>query len=384
MSRGLHDRPSGSLSGAASPIAVARMLLLPLALALLGYAAWYREPPPPSLAGVGVVMVFDITQSMHVEDVQVEGRATSRLNLAKQGAMRVLEALPCGVSVGAGVFAAHRAVLLYSPVEICANRAEVEQSIGLIDTGMAWSGNSEVAKGYYASLSLARALRDRPAVVFLTDGHEAPPVNPRHRPAFQGKAGEVKATVVGVGGALPVPIPKRDPAGRALGYWNAEEVMQLDPFRMPRTAGSADFLVEGEAAKGDDLRAAGTPGAEHLSSLRIDYLQLLASETGASYRTLRNAEELPDVVETLLAIPLGAAPLPTRRLAMFMALAAAATFHCLAFFPWRRPGGWSSPSRSARAADLPVRSRGNSRSAVPDRTAGASGSAAGRGFRTSN
>src|SRR5690606_14328183 len=124
MSGGWHARSTAgrrgaaSLLGAARPVGGARLLLLVLALAVLGDAAWYREPPPPSRAGVGVVMVFDITQSMHVEDVQVMERATSRLDLAKQGAMRVLEALPCGVSVGAGVFAAHRAVLLYSPVEI--------------------------------------------------------------------------------------------------------------------------------------------------------------------------------------------------------------------------------------------------------------------------
>ena len=110
-----------------------------------------------------------------------------------------------------GVFAAHRTVLLYSPVEVCANRTEIVHSIGRIDTASSWSGNSEVAKAYHASLVLARSLPGEPALVFLTDGHEAPPVNPRHRPSFQGKAGEVRAMVAGVGGALPVPIPRRDP-----------------------------------------------------------------------------------------------------------------------------------------------------------------------------
>jgi mxaL protein len=314
-------------------------LLLAIVLAMLGLAAWYREPPPPSLAGAGVVMVFDITQSMQVEDVQADGRATMRLTLAKRAAVRVLESLPCGVSVGAGVFSAHRTVLLYSPVEVCANRTELEHSIGQIDSNMAWSGNSEVAKGYYASLAIARALPKRPALVFLTDGHEAPPINPRHRPSFQGQAGEVPAAVVGVGGALPVPIPKRDPSGRLLGDWKADDVMQIDPFRMPRTAGSADLLVESEAVSGDDdRRAAGTPGTEHLSSLRSNYLQLLAAETGASYRSLRTESDLPAVVNALLSIPLEAAPLPARRLAMFIALAAAAAFYCLGFLPWNRHG----------------------------------------------
>ncbi|HZH05794.1 MAG TPA: vWA domain-containing protein [Lautropia sp.] len=312
-----------------------RLLLPAVVVAATGYAAWYREPPPPSLAGVGVLMVFDITQSMLVEDVQVGGKATSRLELAKRGAVQVLEALPCGVSVGAGVFAAHRTVLLYSPVEVCANRTELVQSVGLVDVNMAWSGNSEVAKAYHASLLVARALPTRPAVVFLTDGHEAPPVSPRHRPSFQGKAGEVRAMVVGVGGLLPVPIPKRDPTGRALGYWNADEVMQIDPFQTPRTAGSADRLVESEGPAGD-LRAAGTPGTEHLSSLRADYLQLLASETGASYRPLAVEAELLPVVNELLSLSLEGLPLPSRRLAMFIALAAATGFYCLSFLLRRR------------------------------------------------
>jgi mxaL protein len=307
-----------------------RLLLPAVLVAATGYAAWAPEPTPPSLAGVGVVMVFDISQSMLVEDVQVGGRAASRLELAKQGAVRVLETLPCGVSIGAGVFAAHRTVLLYSPVEVCANRTELVQSIGLIDVGMAWSGNSEVAKAYHAGLAVTGALPGKPALVFLTDGHEAPPVNPRHRPSFQGRAGEVKAALVGVGGALPVPIPKRDPTGRPLGYWNADEVMQIDPFRTPRTAGSPDLLVESEGPAGD-LRSAGTPGAEHLSSLREDYLQLLAAETGATYRALGAESELPQAVAALLSLSLQAVPLADRRLAMFIALSAAALFYGLSF-----------------------------------------------------
>ncbi len=323
-----------------------RLLLLGAALLLLTYAAWYREPPTPSVAGVGLVLVFDISQSMLVEDVQFAGRATSRLDLAKRAAARVVEALPCGASVGAGVFAAHRSVLLYSPVEVCANRAELVDSIALVDINMAWSGNSEVAKGYYASLAVAHALPDRPALIFLTDGHEAPPVSPRHRPAFQGQAGAVNAAVVGIGGALPSPIPKRDPEGRALGYWNADEVMQIDPFRLPRTAGSSDLLVESGTASEDDLRAAGTPGSEHLSSLRSDYLRLLAAETGASYRSIADPEELVGVVQALLSLSLETLPMPTRRLAMFMALAAAAAFYCLGLLPWL-PAWKYSVSRAA-------------------------------------
>ena len=355
----------GFMSRSGRTLDLVCVLLLAVAIAATAYAARVEEPPPRSLAGVGVLMVFDITQSMLVVDVESGNRMTSRLDLARRAAMQVLATLPCDISVGAGVFAAHRTVLLYAPVEICANRAELVESIGLIDIDMAWSGNSEVAKAYYASLAVARSLADRPALVFLTDGHEAPPVNPRHRPSFQGKVGEVKATIVGVGGALPVPIPKRDPTGRALGYWNADEVMQIDPFQTPRTSGSADLLVESEGPPGD-VRSAGTPGTEHLSSLRSDYLQLLANDTGASYRTLDSEAGLPQAVSALLSLSLEAVPLPRRRLAMLIALAAAAAFYCLAFLPGTRWGRLLT----RLPASSPGLEHGSSRSTAPGRKAG--------------
>lgn len=316
-------------------------LLLGLAAGLLACAAWYREPPPPGLAGVGLVMMFDISQSMLVEDVHLGGRATSRLNLVKQAAARVVESLPCGASIGAGVFAGYRSVLLYSPIEVCANRAELLASISQVDIRMAWSGNSEIAKGYYASLAVTQALPGDPALVFITDGHEAPPVSPRYRPLFRGQEGAVKAAVVGVGGALPVPIPKRDPEGRALGYWNADEVMQIDPYSLPRTAGGSDLLVESGSATEADLRAAGTPGTEHLSSLRSDYLRLLAGETGATYRSMEKPEELVDLAQTLLSLSLETLPVSLRWLAMFLALAAAAAFYCLGVLPGLLPWKYS-------------------------------------------
>ena len=59
-----------------------------------------------------MVLVFT-HQSMLVEDARVDGRAKSRLEFAKRAALGVVESLPCGAAVGAGVFAAHRTVLLY-------------------------------------------------------------------------------------------------------------------------------------------------------------------------------------------------------------------------------------------------------------------------------
>ena len=84
----------------------------------------------------------------------------------------------------------------------------------------------------------------------ICDGHEAPPLNPRYRPAFDDKPGEVSGLIVGVGALQPSPIPKSDPMGRPLGYWGADDVLQTDPRSQGRGASVSDerMAEEGDAA----------------------------------------------------------------------------------------------------------------------------------------
>ena len=125
-------------------------------------------------------------------------------------------------------------MVLIAPLEICANFRELTSVLEGIDGRMAWAGRSEVAKGIGWAIRLAAALPDQPALVFVSDGHEAPPLHPAHRPAF-GEPGTIAGLLVGVGGAAPVPIPKLDPDGRRLGFWRADEVMQTDPISRGRS-----------------------------------------------------------------------------------------------------------------------------------------------------
>ena len=74
--------------------------------------------------------------------------------------------------------------MLLAPVEVCDNRPELLATLAQIDGRMAWTGNSEVAKGLNSSLRASRELPGAPSLVFMSDGHEAPPVNPRYRPKF--------------------------------------------------------------------------------------------------------------------------------------------------------------------------------------------------------
>ena len=271
-----------------------RWLLASAALALaacLLHPGWKTER-----ALFDQVVVIDITQSMNVADRQLGGRNVSRLEFARQRLRDALVQLPCGSRVGWAVFTEYRSFLLFEPVEVCANLHELRTTLAHIDGRMAWVGGSEVAKGLHSGLDIARQLPHGASLVFVTDGHEAPPLNPRHRPRFDDKKGEVAGLIVGVGDERPSPIPKLDPSGRPLGVWRADEVMQTDPRSQGRggSVGGEAMVDEGGAVA---ALPGATPGAEHLSGLRDAYLRLLAGELGLGYHRLETAQGLAEAMQ---------------------------------------------------------------------------------------
>lgn len=227
------------------------------------------------------VFTFDVTQSMNVSDVAVSDAPVTRLDLAKATVRQTLGRLPCGSQAGLAVFTEHRTFLLFAPVEVCENYAALSTMLDRIDWRMAWAARSEVAKGLYSGLSLAAALGEETRLVFLTDGHEAPPVHPEFRPRFQGTPGEIAGAIIGVGGSEPAPIPRLDGEGKVVGYWAAVEVLQVDTYSLGRGANvQAEPMVGVDMSDVDKRIAAGT---EHLSTLRGAYLEQLAGETGLQY-----------------------------------------------------------------------------------------------------
>lgn len=275
-----------------------RCLLLGAALAL--GLCLLRPTVPWQRTLVDQVVVLDISQSMQVADMLWQGRPVSRLAFAKQALHQALQGLPCGSKIGWAVFTEYRSYLLFAPVEVCTHLDELRGTLHAMDNRMAWAGGSEVAKALHSGLQIARQLPEQPALVFITDGHEAPPLNLQHRPAFDGKPGSVPGLVVGVGGLLPRPIPKTDAAGRVLGVWAADEVLQTDPRSQGRGSSiSGERLVEDAAtpAAAEQMRAlapalGATPGSEHLSALHEVYLQLLAGELGLGFHRLHSADGL--------------------------------------------------------------------------------------------
>lgn len=248
-----------------------------LLLATFARPVWWLERPR-----FEHVVVLDVTQSMNVQDEVWQGRTMSRLDAAKAALRSAIESLPCGSKIGWAIFTEYRAYLLFTPVEVCAHRAELRGALARIDSRMAWSGNSEVAKGLHSAIGIARQLSGTPSLVFVTDGHEAPPLDPNQRPAFDDRPGEVAGVIVGVGALKPSPIPKSDALGRPLGFWAADDVPQTNPHLPNRDLNGRDEVPA--AALGATL------GSEHLSSLREGYLRLLANENGMSFARVRDDE----------------------------------------------------------------------------------------------
>jgi mxaL protein len=272
-----------------------------LAALLLTGGALLRPSWPRARALHSYLMVFDISQSMNTRDQLPGDRQISRLQAAKEAARRTLLDLPCGSHASLALFTEYRTFVLFAPVEVCANFAELSAALARIDTRMSWAGASEIAKGVGFALrtqtAIEAAMPEAPLLAFFTDGHEAPPLDPRYRTRFGAAPARARGVLIGVGGDRPVPIPKTGPDGQALGFWRADDVLHDDPHNLGR-GGS----VQGEASvdeNGGRANAKTERRSEHLSSLREPYLKQLGREAGLDYVRLIDAPQLSAALRAL-------------------------------------------------------------------------------------
>jgi mxaL protein len=222
------------------------------------------------------LVVFDITQSMNVEDYDLSGVPTSRLTFAREAVRRTLHELPCGSRVGWGVFAEYRTLVLLAPIEVCSNYNDLLASLDRIDGRMRWGNASQVSKGLFWAMRGARDVGTHPAVLFLTDGQEAPPVEDEGLAMFDDlKRGDIGGWLIGVGGYTPLPIPRTDADGRPIGFWHADEVVQRDT----QTGGHATVSSH-----------------EHLSEVREPYLRKLARQVGFEYQHLGSLNSIREAM----------------------------------------------------------------------------------------
>ncbi len=214
------------------------------------------------------LFVIDITQSMNASDYHQAGLPTDRLGFAKASIRQALDKLPCGSEVGLGLFTTRNSQVLFAPLEVCGHFPLIADVLDHIDWRMAWAADSHIARGVYTALRETAAWGGDTRLVFFSDGQQFPP-EPDF-PPFDGKPGAIGGLLVGIGGNLPVPIPRLDKENRPLGFWEYVDLRDyLPPAAMPKDGSSL-----------------------YLSRLDEPALRRLATITGLSYLRLENPESL--------------------------------------------------------------------------------------------
>ena len=312
-----------------------RLILLALAMLSLipALAAPRIATRRPSF---DILAVVDITGSMNVRDYLVAGRPVSRLDAVKTALRALLAELPCPSHVGLGVFSERRTFLLFEPIDACVDFAPLEASIEALDWRMAWEGDSRVSAGLFRAIDMAGQLKSD--LLFFTDGQEAPPLPARGAPTFDGRPGELRGLVVGVGGYELSPIPKFDDRGREIGFLGVDEVPHVSRFGLPPEGAERR---EGYNARNAPFGAAAPVGVEHLSSVKEDYLRSLAGKTGLGYAHLDDGRRLWTDYAAVASARMREADLDLRPLfgvaaSLFAFLAAAGPSFAMALVPMLR------------------------------------------------
>lgn len=236
---------------------------------LLVMAALWLPPIDHEIEVMDSLFVIDITDSMNVEDARLGNTNINRLDWAKEFTRQSILAMPCGSRAGLGIFSEARSLLLMTPVEVCSNYHDLMQMLSQFHPTMAWVRSSEVSKALYTAIRQAKEITPQPTVVFLTDGHEAPPVHETLFPKFTGTPGEVAGVIVGIGGSDLLPIPKTNDKGEIEGTWGINEVMHRDVYASSR----------GDAAELSEHR----PRTEHLSSQKKSHLETVSKRIGFGF-----------------------------------------------------------------------------------------------------
>ncbi len=269
-----------------------RLILLALAAALL-VATFLVPRMQVTRPGYDLLAVVDITGSMNVRDYAVAGKPISRLEKVKTALRDLIATLPCPSRVALGVFTERRPFLLFEPIDACADFSPLETAIGAIDWRMAWEGDSRISAGLFRAIDMARELRTD--LLFFSDGQEAPPLPASGGPVFEAKPGETRGLIVGTGGYELSPIPKFDDRGRETGFVAIDEVPHESRFGLPPKGAEQR---EGYNARNAPFGATAAAGVEHLSSVKEDYLRMLAEKTGLGYVHLEDKAGLLDAYRT--------------------------------------------------------------------------------------
>lgn len=289
------------------------LALLALGAGLAARAA--ATPSVPARTSVrNILFTVDITGSMNVRDYGPSQAPHSRLDEVRRRLPALIRELPCGSRAGLAVFAERQSFTFFRPVEVCANYTPLAEAIERLDWRMGWDGDSRISSGVNSALRFAAA--DDTDLVFLTDGHEAPPLPHGGRRPMR-NAGEVSGLIVGVGADRPSPIPRHDERGREIGFYRMEDMVHGARIGAPAPTASSE---PGFHPRNNPYGEADLSGSEHLSALRAGYLEAMASEAGLGFARLDDPSLSTRLMADTRAIPLAG----RRDLSPFFAIASLA------------------------------------------------------------
>ncbi|MCC5797392.1 MAG: VWA domain-containing protein [Methylophaga sp.] len=247
------------------------------AVVLIMAALWFPHVDR-DIKVVDTLFVLDITDSMLVKDARMGRETLTRLDWSQEFVRQAMLEMPCGSKVSLAAFTDSRSLILINPIEVCANYHDLIQVLHKIEPPMAWAKASEISKALFTAINQAKDMDPEPSIVFITDGHEAPPLHETLYPKFGGTPGEVSGVLIGVGGTDLQPIPKSNEDGEIIGYWDVNEVLHVDVYA---------------AFRGDLAEAmANVQRTEHLSSQKHDHMERLGIMVGFDYLDMPTANQL--------------------------------------------------------------------------------------------
>jgi len=224
------------------------------------------------------LFIVDITQSMNVQDMLLNGSKASRIAYARRLLSETVKGLPCGTKISVGLFADSSVDVLYTPIEVCSNFDVIQNTLAHLEWRMAWHGGSRLRLGMQSASSLMLTLKDPAQLVFLTDGDEAPPINAISKTDLTTLQNSSGWLLVGLGANAPSPIPKLDANNQVIGYWS-QYATKMD-------------AVSAESRGTRDDSIADSPSEYYLSALNQPYLMEMAKDLGARYVRADDAEHL--------------------------------------------------------------------------------------------
>ena len=219
------------------------------------------------------LLVADISQSMNVKDMNLDGKTVSRMEYEKHLLHRIISEMPCGTQVSLGVFTGVSVAALYTPIEVCENFHALEDSIDNFDWRMGWSGNSRIRESMVTMAKLIRSFPEPAQVVYFSDGEEMPRLHAFNTKDLTGFQGGKDWLLVGIGNEKGTAIPKLDEHNQLIGYWSN------DSFAMQ--PGIAQISENNIGTRNDSV--AGDVNDRFMSKLAEKYMQSVATEVGGHY-----------------------------------------------------------------------------------------------------